>query len=123
MKNFKEIEKKWQKKWEEEETFKVTEDKNKKKFYMLVEFPYPSGAGLHVGHARCFTASDVPERVENPEYAQEPELVCQPAHSPDEPPELAGSPAAGAVEPAVFSYLLKIFHYAFLLKFFGQAGR
>ena len=62
MKNFKEIEKKWQKKWEEEETFKVTEDKNKKKFYMLVEFPYPSGAGLHVGHARCFTASDVQAR-------------------------------------------------------------
>ncbi len=62
MKNFKEIEKKWQKKWEEEETFKVTEDKNKKKFYMLVEFPYPSGAGLHVGHARCFTASDVHAR-------------------------------------------------------------
>ena len=66
---------------------------------------------------------DVPERVEKPEYAQEPELVSQPAHSPDEPPELSGSPSAAAVEPAVFSYLLKIFHYAFLLKFFGQAGR
>ena len=62
MYNFKEIEKKWQNKWEREETFKVTEDKNKKKFYMLVEFPYPSGAGLHVGHARCFTASDVQAR-------------------------------------------------------------
>ena len=62
MYNFKEIEKKWQNKWESEETFKVTEDKNKKKFYMLVEFPYPSGAGLHVGHARCFTASDVQAR-------------------------------------------------------------
>jgi len=62
MYNFKEIEKKWQNKWENEETFKVTEDKNKKKFYMLVEFPYPSGAGLHVGHARCFTASDVQAR-------------------------------------------------------------
>lgn len=62
MYNFKEIEKKWQNKWEKEETFKVTEDKNKKKFYMLVEFPYPSGAGLHVGHARCFTASDVQAR-------------------------------------------------------------
>ena len=62
MYNFKEIEKKWQNKWEKEETFKVTEDKDKKKFYMLVEFPYPSGAGLHVGHARCFTASDVQAR-------------------------------------------------------------
>ena len=62
MYNFKEIEKKWQNKWENEETFKVTEDKDKKKFYMLVEFPYPSGAGLHVGHARCFTASDVQAR-------------------------------------------------------------
>lgn len=62
MYNFKEIEKKWQNKWEREETFKVTEDKSKKKFYMLVEFPYPSGAGLHVGHARCFTASDVQAR-------------------------------------------------------------
>ena len=62
MYNFKEIEKKWQNKWEKEETFKVTEDQNKKKYYMLVEFPYPSGAGLHVGHARCFTASDVQAR-------------------------------------------------------------
>ena len=62
MYNFKEIEKKWQNKWENEETYKVTEDKSKKKFYMLVEFPYPSGAGLHVGHARCFTASDVQAR-------------------------------------------------------------
>lgn len=62
MYNFKEIEEKWQNKWEKEETFKVTEDKSKKKFYMLVEFPYPSGAGLHVGHARCFTASDVQAR-------------------------------------------------------------
>ena len=62
MYNFKEIEEKWQNKWEREETFKVTEDKSKKKFYMLVEFPYPSGAGLHVGHARCFTASDVQAR-------------------------------------------------------------
>ena len=62
MYNFKEIEEKWQNKWENEETFKVTEDKSKKKFYMLVEFPYPSGAGLHVGHARCFTASDVQAR-------------------------------------------------------------
>jgi len=58
MYNFKEIEKKWQNHWEKDKTFKVTEDESKKKFYMLVEFPYPSGAGLHVGHAKCFSASD-----------------------------------------------------------------
>ena len=58
MYNFKEIEKKWQNHWENDKTFKVTEDESKKKFYMLVEFPYPSGAGLHVGHAKCFSASD-----------------------------------------------------------------
>ena len=62
MYNFKEIEKKWQKYWDDNKTFKVVEDSNKKKYYMLVEFPYPSGAGLHVGHARCFTASDVQAR-------------------------------------------------------------
>ena len=58
MYNFKEIEKKWQNHWGNDKTFKVGEDESKKKFYMLVEFPYPSGAGLHVGHGRCFSASD-----------------------------------------------------------------
>ena len=58
MYNFKDIENKWQNHWENDKTFKVTEDESKKKFYMLVEFPYPSGAGLHVGHAKCFSASD-----------------------------------------------------------------
>ena len=43
------IEKKWQKHWEENKTFKAEIDPNKKKFYALIEFPYPSGAGLHVG--------------------------------------------------------------------------
>lgn len=56
------IEKKWQKKWDEEETFKSVIDKNKKKFYPLVEFPYPSGQGLHVGHPRPYTALDVVAR-------------------------------------------------------------
>ena len=58
MYDFKKIEEKWQKYWEDNKTFKVEEDESKKKFYMLVEFPYPSGAGLHVGHGRCFSASD-----------------------------------------------------------------
>lgn len=53
------IEKKWQKKWDKDGTFEVKEDPNKEKFYALIEFPYPSGAGLHVGHPRPFTAMDV----------------------------------------------------------------
>lgn len=56
------IEKKWQKIWEEEKTFKIVMDKSKEKFYALVEFPYPSGAGLHVGHPRSYTALDVVSR-------------------------------------------------------------
>lgn len=57
--NFHTIEKKWQKIWEDEKAYKVDIDKNKEKFYALVEFPYPSGAGLHVGHPRSYTALDV----------------------------------------------------------------
>ena len=57
--NFKAIEKKWQSIWEKEKAYKVEIDKNKEKFYALVEFPYPSGAGLHVGHPRSYTALDV----------------------------------------------------------------
>ena len=48
--NFREIEKKWQQRWVEEKTYQVTEDESKQKFYVLNMFPYPSGAGLHVGH-------------------------------------------------------------------------
>ncbi|MBB2184450.1 leucine--tRNA ligase [Lachnospiraceae bacterium MD1] len=53
------IEKKWQKIWEKEEAFKVGTDKSKPKYYALVEFPYPSGQGLHVGHPRPYTALDI----------------------------------------------------------------
>ena len=57
--NFREIEKKWQNQWVEKKTYKVTEDESKKKFYVLNMFPYPSGAGLHVGHPLGYIASDI----------------------------------------------------------------
>ena len=57
--NFREIEKKWQQRWVEQQTYRVTEDKTKQKFYVLNMFPYPSGAGLHVGHPLGYIASDI----------------------------------------------------------------
>ncbi len=57
--NFREIEKKWQQRWVEQHTYRVTEDKTKQKFYVLNMFPYPSGAGLHVGHPLGYIASDI----------------------------------------------------------------
>lgn len=59
MTSLKEIGEKRQKKWKESNLYKVTEDKNKKKFYVLEMFPYPSGAGLHVGHPKWYIAGDV----------------------------------------------------------------
>ncbi len=61
--NHQEIEKKWQHYWEENKTFKTTEDKGKRKFYALDMFPYPSGAGLHVGHPEGYTATDILSRM------------------------------------------------------------
>ena len=57
--NFREIEKKWQKRWVENKTYQVKEDEQKEKFYVLNMFPYPSGAGLHVGHPLGYIASDI----------------------------------------------------------------
>lgn len=57
------IEKKWQKRWEEEGVFTAKNNSDKKKYYILVEFPYPSGAGLHVGHVRSYTALDAMARL------------------------------------------------------------
>ena len=57
--NFREIEKKWQKRWTEDHTYEVKEDPSKEKFYVLNMFPYPSGAGLHVGHPLGYIASDI----------------------------------------------------------------
>ncbi|MBQ4445181.1 MAG: leucine--tRNA ligase, partial [Prevotella sp.] len=57
--NFREIEKKWQKRWVENKTYQVKENEQKEKFYVLNMFPYPSGAGLHVGHPLGYIASDI----------------------------------------------------------------
>ena len=57
--NFNEFEKKWIERWRKEKTYQVTEDPSKKKFYVLDMFPYPSGAGLHVGHPLGYIASDI----------------------------------------------------------------
>ncbi len=59
MYNFKEVENKWQKKWEKEGTFNAKDDYTMPKWFGLIEFPYPSGQGLHVGHPRSYTALDV----------------------------------------------------------------
>lgn len=61
--NFKSIEEKWQKYWEENKTFEAKNGSNKDPYYILVEFPYPSGAGLHVGHVRSYTAQDAIARM------------------------------------------------------------
>jgi leucyl-tRNA synthetase len=61
--NHQKIEKKWQQYWEQNKTFKTTEDQGKRKFYALDMFPYPSGAGLHVGHPEGYTATDILARM------------------------------------------------------------
>ena len=60
--NFRDIEKKWQKFWDEKKTFKVEIDHSKPKYYVLDMFPYPSGSGLHVGHPEGYTATDIVSR-------------------------------------------------------------
>ncbi|MGN0132816.1 MAG: leucine--tRNA ligase [Lachnospiraceae bacterium] len=60
--NHKEVETKWQKVWDDEKAFKADDDYSKPKYYALVEFPYPSGQGLHVGHPRPYTALDIVAR-------------------------------------------------------------
>ncbi len=63
MYDFKMVEKKWQKYWDDNNTFKAFNGSEKKPYYILVEFPYPSGAGLHVGHVRSYTAQDAIARM------------------------------------------------------------
>ena len=62
MYNFKEVESKWQKKWDENKTFRTLNEYDKKKFYGLVEFPYPSGAGMHIGHVKAYAGLEVISR-------------------------------------------------------------
>lgn len=61
--NHQEIEKKWQGYWEENKTFRTPDETEKPKFYALDMFPYPSGAGLHVGHPEGYTATDILSRM------------------------------------------------------------
>ncbi len=61
--NFTDIEKKWQNIWKEEKYFEAKNDSNREKYYILVEFPYPSGAGLHVGHVKSYSALDSMARM------------------------------------------------------------
>ena len=56
---FKKIEPKWQAKWEEAKVFEAKDNSDKPKFYGLVEFPYPSGAGMHVGHIKAYSSLEV----------------------------------------------------------------
>ena len=63
MNEFNQIEKKWQKYWEDNKCFEAINGSKKKPYYILVEFPYPSGAGLHVGHVRSYTAQDAKARM------------------------------------------------------------
>ncbi|HNQ00092.1 MAG TPA: class I tRNA ligase family protein, partial [Bacteroidia bacterium] len=60
--NFKEVEKKWQNRWREQQIYKAEIDSSKPKYYVLDMFPYPSGAGLHVGHPLGYIASDIYSR-------------------------------------------------------------
>ena len=60
--NHREVETKWQEIWDDEKAFQTSEDYSKPKYYALVEFPYPSGQGLHVGHPRPYTALDIVAR-------------------------------------------------------------
>src|SRR5262252_7343876 len=57
--NFEDIERRWQQFWEQRQTFRTPSTSDKRKFYLLDMFPYPSGAGLHVGHPEGYTATDI----------------------------------------------------------------
>ncbi len=60
--NYSEIERKWQEKWQKSKAFEAKQDFSLPKYYALIEFPYPSGVGLHIGHPRPYTALDIVAR-------------------------------------------------------------
>ena len=64
--DFKSLEKKWQDRWETDKAFHAVTGSDKPKFFAMIEFPYPSAAGLHVGHPRPYTAMDIVSRKRNP---------------------------------------------------------
>ena len=77
--NHKVVEKKWQKVWDDNKAFAATDDYSKPKYYALVEFPYPSGQGLHVGHPRPYTALDIVARKRRMQgYNVLYPMVCRP---------------------------------------------
>ena len=79
--NHKVVEKKWQKVWDDNKAFAATDDYSKPKYYALVEFPYPSGQGLHVGHPRPYTALDIvarKRRMQGYNVLYPMHLVCRP---------------------------------------------
>ena len=73
--NHKTIEKKWQQYWASNNTFRTTEDAEKKNFYALDMFPYPSGQGLHVGHPEGYTATDILSRMKRAQGRSEERRV------------------------------------------------
>ena len=78
--DFKKIEPKWQKKWEDERLFEAKDFSDKPKFYGLVEFPYPSGAGMHVGHIKAYSSMEVlsrKRRMQQDQHASPCDHRCQ----------------------------------------------
>ena len=86
--NFREIEKKWHDYWIAEKVYKVEKDTNKPKYYVLDMFPYPSGAGLHVGHPLGYIASDIYSRFKR---LQGFNVLHPPSNTPSKPDNIRRS--------------------------------
>ena len=89
---FRDIEQKWRQYWIDHKTYKTTEDAGRKKFYVLNMFPYPSGAGLHVGHPLGYIASDIYARYKRLQgYNVLNPMVCRPNNMPYKPDNIRPS--------------------------------